>query len=63
MKQQITQQQRDWMTKAILNSVDLAIFQHETEALTMMFWKYSVNTEIEADELSEDLKYLDNLAN
>ena len=63
MKQQITQQQKDWMTKAILNSVDLAIFEHETERLNMMFWKYSVNKEIDEQELSEDLKYLDNLAN
>lgn len=63
MENNITQQQRDWMSKAILNSVDLAIFEHETEKLTMMFWKYNVNMEIDTDELKEDLRFLDNLAN
>jgi len=60
---QITDEQKQWMLKAILNSKDLIVFQHEEDALSMMYWKYTNNKEIDADELSDDLKYLDNLAN
>lgn len=60
---QLTDEQKDWMLKAILNSIDLIVFQHEEEHLSMMYWKYTFNSDITADELSDDLKYLDNLAN
>lgn len=60
---QITNEQKVWMLKAILNSKELVVFEHEEETLSMMFWKYSTHTEIDTDELSDDLKFLDNLAN
>jgi hypothetical protein len=59
---QLTQDQKEWMLKAILNSKDLIIFQHEEESLSMMYWKYATNKDIDEQELSDDLKYLDNLA-
>lgn len=60
---QITDEQKNWMLKAILNSKDLIVFQHEEDALTMMYSKYANVKEIATDELSDDLKYLENLAN
>lgn len=59
---QLTVEQKEWMLKAILNSKDLVVFEHEEETLSMMFWKYNQNKDIDTDELSDDLKYLDNLS-
>lgn len=63
MEKQLTEEQKNWMLKAILNSTDLIIFQHEEEALSTMYWKYTKRSTITEDELSDDIKYLDNLAN
>jgi len=60
---QITDEQKQWMRKAILNSKELIVFQHEEERLKMMYSKYTDVKEIDADELSDDLKYLEKLAN
>ena len=58
----VIMKQKEMMLKAIINSKDLVVFQHEEETLSMMYWKYANNTDITADEIKEDLLFLDNLA-
>lgn len=62
MKRQITQDEKALMIKSILGSKDLIVFQHEEESLSMMYWKYSTNTDITIDELRDDMKYLNGLS-
>ena len=59
----LTNEEKQWMCKAILNSKDLIVFQHEEDTLSMMYWKYATLSEIDTDELSDDMKFLENLAN
>ena len=55
---QITKDEKVLMVKSILLNKEFIVFQHEEEALSMMYWKYSTNTDITIDELKDDVKYL-----
>jgi hypothetical protein len=59
----MTQEQRNYMTKAIINSMPLIIFKHEQDMLETMMAKYvDPKTVITEDELKEDVVYLDKLS-
>jgi hypothetical protein len=58
----LTQQQREYMLKAIYNSFELVIFQHEQDALETMMARY-VNpaNDISDLEVRDDLIFLEKL--
>ena len=58
----MTHEQRDWMLKAITNCFELVVFEHEQQKLEMMMAKYvDEKIEISAQELAEDMIYLDKI--
>lgn len=60
----LTHEQRNWIINAIRNSFDCIVFQHEQEKIDHMLAKYvDPNTDISAQEVAEDLMYLEKLSN
>lgn len=56
----MTQEQRNYMTKAIVTTLEYAIFQHEVDRLETMLAKWcNPKSDISEDELKEDLRYLE----
>jgi hypothetical protein len=57
----MTQEQKQWMLKAIKNAEPQAIFQHEVDALKVMYSKY-IDTEPSQDEIKDDINFLNKLS-
>jgi hypothetical protein len=56
-------QEKVWVCKAILTASNYITFQHEQEALSIMYDKYNGDYPISEQELKDDLRYIEKFGN